>query len=568
MSDPSGVWVSGRFVGGDSEEANAELSSRINRREHRIHLCGADPCTYGGDAALVHVVYARLWAASDFNEAYMKAWGKKLISDFLNARAEGGDGLAALKRRRKPPETRREAPRRRPALRPAGSTKKKPKADRPDPAGDHGRAEESRRKEKKGDRKTKGVLSREVLRGKLADFRERASGRGRGAGEKRRMKEERLHKGADAGSAEEEESGSAYTEEDSSCVLEEPPMALGSGTKLAPRLALMDHPHNDVNEGKKKADKRRSSAASTKPEAQLLAVAVQQRDRKEAIPERSPKRNRGDSRGKESEKRRRRKRKKRKKEEKKRKRKKKRRKGGGGSSGGSSSSTSSSGRSSKSESTRGSEESSDSSLLAPLQRKSRHNPGGVLKMLIKHARQLMDQDSAVDLGEDPGLLGGVRMTSYFSLMLRPYHSTSSRDMKELYLLATTIDQLRQGKLGALGDAMASRFIAIQTAMMEGNWRSAQYLEMHPLDAGSPAPVPQLLEARKHAKLIDKSQRQEDFRGGKGYWRNTDRSSWTYDDPPKGKGKKGKQGKGAGTPEKEGAIGGQQRRKTERKPRRL
>ena len=257
----------------------------------------------------------------------------------------------------------------------------------------------------------------------------------------------------------------------------------------------MDHPHNDVNEGKKKADKRR--------------------------------------------------RKKRKKEEKKRKRKKKRRKGGGGSSGGSSSSTSSSGRSSKSKSTRGSEESSDSSLLAPLQRKSRHNPGGVLKMLIKHARQLMDQDSAVDLGEDPGLLGGVRMTSYFSLMLRPYHSASSRDMKEPYLLATTIDQLRQGKLGALGDAMASRFIAIQTAMMEGNWRSAQYLEMHPLDAGSPAPVPLLLESRKHAKLIDKSQRQEDFRGGKGYWRNTDRSSWTYDDPPKGKGKKGKQGKGEG-----------------------
>ena len=231
VSDPSELWVSGRFVGGDSEEANAELSSRINRREHRIHLCGADPCTYGGDAALVHVVYARLWAASDFNEAYMKAWGKKLISDFLNAGAEGGDGLAALKRRRKPPETRREAPRRRPALRPAGSTKKKPKADRPDPAGDHGRAEESRRKEKKGDRKTKGVLSREVLRGKLADFRERASGRGRGAGEKRRMKEERLHKGADAGSAEEEESGSAYTEEDSSCVLEEPPMALGSGRR-------------------------------------------------------------------------------------------------------------------------------------------------------------------------------------------------------------------------------------------------------------------------------------------------------------------------------------------------
>ena len=541
-SDSSGPFVSGRFVGGDSEEANAELSSLINRREHRVHTCGADPCTYGGDAALVHVVHARLWDASVFNEAYMKTWGKKVISDFLKERSEGGDGLAALTRRRKNPEGKKETPLRKPALRPAGTSRRRVKTDRPDAAGELSRADRSRRREKKEDRKLKGVLSREALRGKLAEFRDRASGRGRGAGVKKGIKEERLPKGADAGSAEEEESGTASTEEDSSCVLEEPPTPLGSGTKLTPRLALMDRPHEENIDVRKRQDKRRSSAASAKPEAQLLAVAVQQRDRKEAIQERSPKRSRGDSRGKESEKKRRKKRRKRKKEEKNRKRRKKKKRGDGGSSGGSSSSTSTSGRKSRSRSTRGSEESSDSSLLAPLQRKSRHNPGGVLKMLIKHARQLMDQDSAVDLGEDAGLLGGVRMTSYFSLMLRPYHSTSSRDMKELYLLATTIDQLRQGKLGALGDALASRFIAIQTAMTEGNWRSAQYLEMHPLDAGSPAPVPLLLEARKHAKLIDKSQRQEDFRG---YWRNADRSSWTYEDPPKGKGKKGKQGKGKG-----------------------
>lgn len=229
----------------------------------------------------------------------------------------------------------------------------------------------------------------------------------------------------------------------------------------------------------------------------------------------------------------------------KRKKKKKKKRDPSGSSGGSSSYSSSRDSHKRSSSRGGSSESSDSSLLAPLQRKSKQNPGGVLKMLLKHARMLMDQDTAVDVGEEDGLGGGVRMTSYFSLMLRPYHPTSSRDTKELYLLATTIDQLRMGKLGALGDALASRFIAIQTAMSEGTWRSAQYLEMHPLDSGTPAPVPLLLEARKHAKLVDKSQRQEDYRGGRGNWRTDDRNKWQQDDWNKGKGGKGKKGKGKG-----------------------
>lgn len=82
-------------------------------------------------------------------------------------------------------------------------------------------------------------------------------------------------------------------------------------------------------------------------------------------------------------------------------------------------------------------------------------------------------------------------------------------------------------------------------MSEGTWRSAQYPEMHPLDAATPAPVPLLLEARKHAKLVDKSQRQEDYRGGKGNWKYQERNRWNQDDWSKGKGDKGKKGKGKG-----------------------
>lgn len=98
--------------------------------------------------------------------------------------------------------------------------------------------------------------------------------------------------------------------------------------------------------------------------------------------------------------------------------------------------------------------------------------------------------------------------------------------------------------GGPRSALASRFIAIQTAMSEGSWRAAQYLEMHPLDSGTPAPMPLLLQARKHAKLVDKSQQLEDPRGGKGNWKNQERNRWNQDEWNKGKGKKGK-GRGRG-----------------------
>ena len=68
------------------------------------------------------------------------------------------------------------------------------------------------------------------------------------------------------------------------------------------------------------------------------------------------------------------------------------------------------------------------------------------------------------------------MTSYFNLMIRPYHQSTSRDMKELHLLAVAIDELRGGRLGQLGDTLAARFLAIHTAVNEGHWRSAQFLE--------------------------------------------------------------------------------------------
>jgi len=75
----------------------------------------------------------------------------------------------------------------------------------------------------------------------------------------------------------------------------------------------------------------------------------------------------------------------------------------------------------------------------------------------------------------------VKLTSYFNLVIRPYHQSSSRDMKELHHLAVALDELRGGQLGQLGDSLAARFLATHTAVNEGHWRSAQFLEIHPLE---------------------------------------------------------------------------------------
>ena len=537
LEESSGLLVSGRVVGADAESLSSELSNKVNRRGYRIHLCSAEKCTYAGEVDLVHVVSGRVHQAAEFKAPYMKTWGKKLVADFIKDQV---DGLGWPRREDRSKKDKVKDPRpKRPAARLGDRKRKREPAEEP-PGGDGGK---KRRKDKKH-RDDGGQSTQDRLREKLAAFRAKVAGGGLGKKEdkgEKKVKKEKKHCARDA---EDEDYDSVATEDDSSCVVESAPPKLGSGTKLGLPLALGHRSHQEEMEERRDTLRRKQSAEQTKPEAQLLAIAAQQKGLQESMKKREKKDEKDPGKGKDSEKRKRKKQEKKKRKKKRKKRKKKKKKDFGGSSGGSSSSTSSSGKSNMSSWSMKSGSSSDSSLLAPLQRKSKQNPGGVLRMLIKHARQLMDQDTAVDVGEDTGILGGVRMSSYFSLMLRPYYPTSSRDMKELYLLATMIDQLRQGRLGALGDAMGSRFIAIQTAMSEGNWRSAQYLEMHPLDSGTPAPVSLLLEARKHARLIDKSQKQEEYRG-KGNWKGHEKGKWYYEDAPKGKGYKGKPGKGKG-----------------------
>ena len=189
------------------------------------------------------------------------------------------------------------------------------------------------------------------------------------------------------------------------------------------------------------------------------------------------------------------------------------------------------------------ESSSSSELLAPLQKKSARRPGAVLKMLVDHARLTMDQSSLVTTGSS-GITGGVKLTSYFNLLIRPYHNSNSRDLKELHLLAACMDELRSGSLGKLGDSLASRFLAVHTALNEGSWRAAQYLEIHPLEPAQGAPTSLLLEAQKHSKMVNKSRGHEEWGRRTG---EADGWKWSNkggDGKGKTKGGKGKeQGKG-------------------------
>ena len=252
-----------------------------------------------------------------------------------------------------------------------------------------------------------------------------------------------------------------------------------------------------------------------------------------------------------------------KKKKKKRKTRRGTRSGGGGGPGGSSPSSSSSSSSRSSSSGKHSKSSSSAdSLRPPLQRRSRREAGSVLRLLI---RQVEEQLSELQGADAPtgALLSGTKMVSYYHLMIKGGGiQVNSRDGRELFLLSNLIDLLRMGKLDLLGDGLASRFLAIQQAQIDNNWSAARHLEIYTPEVQTAAGASMTLEARRHARLIEKAQGIRSNRGRtdqqyQGSWSKG--GSWTsspwdgYAESPKGKGKKGKlknkggsgQGKGGG-----------------------
>ena len=201
--------------------------------------------------------------------------------------------------------------------------------------------------------------------------------------------------------------------------------------------------------------------------------------------------------------------------------------------------------------------SEEKELDPPLRKRSKQSPGSVLKLLLAHARTQLDQSAkvALDPQEAQRITEGVKMGSYFSICIRPSMGNAMGPIRELHHLSTAIDLLRQGSLNLLGDMLASRFMAIHQASVDGNWTAAKHMELFPLEDSSAATSAVLLETRRHAKLAAKAAGLDVsgwYKGGrgKGNWKgknpggqDTDLDLGGKDRGKKGKGKKkgGQQG---------------------------
>jgi hypothetical protein len=146
-----------------------------------------------------------------------------------------------------------------------------------------------------------------------------------------------------------------------------------------------------------------------------------------------------------------------------------------------------------------------------------------------------------------------------------------RELRELYMLAMTIDLLRKGDLAREGDSLSARFMAIHQSLVDQSWNTAKHMELFPLEETTAASSALVLASRKHSRLVDKVQ-------GKGGWPNqagrgkgayrTDWQSWS--DSP-GTGKKGKgnpqtgKGKGNGAAQATGVKTAAEGERSKEKP---
>lgn len=71
------------------------------------------------------------------------------------------------------------------------------------------------------------------------------------------------------------------------------------------------------------------------------------------------------------------------------------------------------------ESEEASKSDSDLSYEPPLRRKALESPGSVLEMLIRLAQEQLDKGALMDAEGSVGVTSGVKITTYFALLIRP-----------------------------------------------------------------------------------------------------------------------------------------------------
>ena len=537
-----------KSLGTGNGAVDAQLSGRFNRRHGSLHLCTSKPCTEAELTDVLHVVKLKLWQIPWDAVTSLNAQQRRSVRRFLGlaeptAELEEGGDLAGEEPGMKRPAARRSAP--------SGSRMKKP---------GEGEAKEKRErrgkvnkptKKDKAKRKEAGdedvpMVSREHLKERLAKLRERLTGT-------RGLVEE------DFAEAFEENSGDSVVPVGS----ESPPEGLETGTSLVERSKKEPRRTKICGGSPKRTAAMRAledtrGITSRLPQTQLVqqALAVNSGSNKEkkqrpgktahelakiltrSLQKKSDKKERKEEK------------KKRRKEKLKKKRKKK---GGKGSSDPSSSSgvTSSWEKSSNGSSDQDPEKSSSSeeNYEAPLRKKAKNKPGSILSLLVEHARDQLDQSAMVGVSgkESKSVVDGVKLTSYFQILLKSKLTGAMAQQREMYHLAVCMDLLRQGKLSGVGDALAARFLCLHQSVLDGNWTAARHMELYPLEEASAAGTSIILRTRRHAKLAARAQGLEwgSYRGGFGRGRGGkgqyDGGGGDYGDH---KGKKGK-GKGKG-----------------------
>lgn len=517
-ADPLEGWkIRGTFLGCESPYYSQDVKDGV--RKGIIHLCPTDPCAFELEGPIIHASRVRLWRPHKFDANYLESGGKAALKRAIAteqkvAGAASGaapPGRASTKKLTATPKA-------------AGGGKgvgevKKPKkaASGVIPVMSDGEEEQ----EPMADGEGGNPAQRVHLRGLLRQTRERILGAGT------RIAPGGASSGGGAAAGLGPAAGGS---------------GLSPGTSLNPRkttpLALA--PLEDTSE-REPRQLRKPTTSGNSTSSALLAQAVQQgaieeKQRKKRKKEKDKKDGvkqllkllRGDK----------------KKKKKKRKRRQEDREGhrikpepdGGGDpdSSGYSSGSSTSGSAEEGEQ---SEVESDLSCEAPLRRQATKEPGSVMRMLVKHAQEQMDRGSLLESGSGASpITTGVKLSTYFALLIRPYHYANSPLLRELFALAQSIDLLRMGKLPETGDALASRFIAVHTALTDGNWLTASQLELFPLEPVQSTSTSTMLKAQKHRRLLLKSQGYS--MGGRG---------WTG--PSKGKGQgayeKGKKGDNKG-----------------------
>lgn len=543
-----GLILTGSYLGCESALKAPEVASLV--KEGRVHLCCEDPCNedVAGLSSLpvLHVGMVRMWSLGNFEAAYLSREGKSILTK-AKKRDEG-----EVPREREPaksskPRTSRRAPAlKRPPLGRGRNPVKQEQPRRRKRAAPGPIAISSEEEEVEEDEE--GLMGggsgvRPPLSQMLRETRERIA-----AGDRRFAEVQRDKRRPRRAGPEEDPMMELYGEALAGGAAPRPskraPDKLKTGTFLNPAfatpLALADR--EDTNERGMITLRKREKSKKNDPAALLLAQAVQQSKAKTSKSSSTKKattlvRALRKVFGKKDESGRRNRR------------------------GGEAKKLSvkredpdpdDEDDGDEGEESSGSKESdSELSLEAPLRKKASKSPGSVMNMLVRHAQEQLDRGS---LGEDPGrrgqaLVDGVKIGTYFALLIRPYYAAGNPLLRELYSLAQTIDLLRGGRLSEAADALAGRFISVHTALAEGSWATAAHLELFPLEPVASTSTSTMLQAQRHKRLVQKSQgyqpRYWPDQGGRG------RGSYGGEKGRKGdsfnKGKNKGRGKGATEP---------------------